>query len=82
MLSLTMSFPILIAMLETLKLKPVNGVGIRKEPAGCICEKVVQDQRLICALIAVFVVQSGDQTLDVLLPYTSKRFKLSLSQAC
>lgn len=82
MLSLAMSFPILLAMPEKLKMKSANGVDVNKEPAGYIYKKVGQDRRLICALIAIFMIQFRVQTLNVLLLYTSKRFKWNLSQAC
>ena len=68
-------------MPETLKLKIDDGFDVDVKPPLAY-KLVATDRRLILALVAVFAVQFRDQTIDVLLPYTSKRFGWPLSQVC
>lgn len=68
-------------MPETLKLKLDDEFDVDVEPPLSY-KLIATDRRLILALVAVFSVQFRDQTIDVLLPYTSKRFGWPLSQVC
>lgn len=78
--SLALSFPLLWIMPETLKMKREDKVDRIPEPAMFVYKKIATDKRIILSLTALFVVQFRDQTIDVLLPYTSERFDWTLSE--
>lgn len=90
-ISLASTFPVLLYMPEfRLEKKDIQdrpssasqGSPVRKPTVFAIVKEFFCDVRVVLGLVSVFTAQFRTVTMDILLPYTSKRFGWTLSQVC
>jgi hypothetical protein len=69
-------------MPETLKERPADAETVSRLEATGIRRyfKFLTDQRIVIGIATVFLAQFRNNTIEILLPYTSIRFGLELGQ--
>lgn len=90
-ISLASTFPVLLYMPDFREGKkdfrnrpnsPSQGSPVREATVVAIVKEFFCDIRVVLGLVSVFTAQFRTVTMDILLPYTSKRFEWTLSQVC
>ncbi|RDW85282.1 hypothetical protein BP6252_02872 [Coleophoma cylindrospora] len=81
-LSLLVTFPVILYMPETLKVSEDHESASNLESTGATAYlKFLRDWRIFVGLVTIFLAQFRNNTIEILLPYTSVRFGLELGQA-